>query len=107
MCYSDTPSFPTMTYVCGTQMGDSSHDNRLDCGHNDYFPTNPGVGSYLDTHWNVADNNFLRAAIVVHDATIVTTTSDGDSYVEPGESFSLNERSRTAPWPPPRRSSGP
>ena len=92
MCYSDSPNFPTMTYVCGTVNGDSSHNNRLDCGHNDYYHTSPPVGNYLATHWNIANSNFLRPAGVVHDATTTVSTGDGDSYIEPGESFSINER---------------
>ncbi|MFD9031298.1 RICIN domain-containing protein [Streptomyces sp. NPDC059567] len=55
MCYSDTPYYPTMRYVCSNQAA----ENILDCNHDDYFHTNPKAGSYLATHWNVADNQFL------------------------------------------------
>lgn len=55
MCYSDTPNMPTMKYVCP----DSAHNDRFDCGHDDYFNTNPTAGSYLATHWNTANNQFL------------------------------------------------
>ncbi|MEV5943411.1 RICIN domain-containing protein [Streptomyces sp. NPDC051994] len=55
MCYSDTPYYPTMRIVCTEQ----SHDERLDCNHDDYYNTNPPAGSYLATHWNVANNQFL------------------------------------------------
>ncbi|MFD9130670.1 RICIN domain-containing protein, partial [Kitasatospora sp. NPDC059571] len=55
MCYSDTPYYPTMRTVCP----DRGHDERLDCNHDDYFNTSPKPGSYLATHWNVANNSFL------------------------------------------------
>ncbi|WP_265865057.1 RICIN domain-containing protein [Streptomyces sp. SKN60] len=55
MCYSDTPYYPQMRYVCTNQAA----ENILDCNHDDYFHTNPKAGSYLATHWNIADNQFL------------------------------------------------
>ena len=88
MCYSDAPSFPTMQIVCD----DTAHAFLLDCGHNDYYHTNPPVGNYLATHWNIANSNFLRPANIVHDATTTVSTGDGDNFVEPGESFAFNER---------------
>lgn len=55
MCYSDEPFHPAMIIKCA----DRAHDLRLDCNHDDYYSTAPAAGSYLATHWNVADNVFL------------------------------------------------
>ncbi|MFJ8473388.1 RICIN domain-containing protein [Kitasatospora sp. NPDC094011] len=57
MCYSDAPYYPAMRVVCP----DRAHDDRLDCSHDDYYNTAPTPGSYLATHWNVANNRFLIA----------------------------------------------
>lgn len=57
MCYSDSPNFPAMQIKCA----DTAHDDRLDCNHDDYYSTAPPAGSYLATHFNVADNVFLEA----------------------------------------------
>ncbi|WP_234443369.1 RICIN domain-containing protein [Streptomyces sp. NRRL B-24484] len=55
MCYSDSPYYPTMRTVCPER----GHDERLDCNHDDYYNTSPKAGSYLATHWNIANNQFL------------------------------------------------
>ncbi|MEU0664288.1 RICIN domain-containing protein [Streptomyces lavendulocolor] len=55
MCYSDSPYYPRMRSICQ----DGAYESRLDCNHDDYFHTNPRPGSYLATHWNIADSQFL------------------------------------------------
>jgi hypothetical protein len=35
------------------------NENRLDCGHDDYFSTNPPRDSWLAKNWNVAQSEFL------------------------------------------------
>lgn len=53
LCYADASGVPT-TSVC-----DAVFEPLLDCNHDDYFNPAPEPGSYLDTHWNVADSAFL------------------------------------------------
>lgn len=55
MCYSDEPNFPPMQTICP----DSGHNRIADCNHDDYFSTKPPANSYLATHWNTANNEFL------------------------------------------------
>lgn len=55
MCYRDDGSTPRMQYLCTN----FSHDALYDCHHDDYFHPAPAGGSYLATHWNTADNQFL------------------------------------------------
>ncbi|MET7426200.1 hypothetical protein [Dactylosporangium sp. NPDC005555] len=54
MCYKDGDNVVIRT-VCTNR----SHDDRLDCNHDDYYHTNPPAGSYLAQYYNVADNLFL------------------------------------------------
>jgi hypothetical protein len=60
MCYSDSNSVASKLRVaCDDKARDLS---RFDCGHDDYFNTDPAPGSYLGTHWNAANNRFLIGA---------------------------------------------
>jgi hypothetical protein len=54
MCYNDSRGLKTRI-VCS----DRKHDQRMDCNHDDYYNAAPKPGSYLSTHWNTADNEFL------------------------------------------------
>jgi hypothetical protein len=56
MCYRDSNTTPPMRVDCTVP---SLNTTRFDCGHDDYFHTNPTPGSYLATFWNAANNRFL------------------------------------------------
>jgi hypothetical protein len=56
LCYRDSIYVETR-YVC-----DFEHEKALDCGNDDYFHTSPPSGSYLATHWNAANSEFLTAS---------------------------------------------
>lgn len=53
MCYSDGTTKP-LIYRCPP-----TQERLLDCGHDDYFNTNPSPSSYLGKNWNAAMNAFL------------------------------------------------
>jgi hypothetical protein len=53
-CYNDGGATSTLQYLCP-----SSHEQRFDCNHDDYYSTNPPANSYLATHWNAANSKFL------------------------------------------------
>jgi hypothetical protein len=69
MCYSDTPDYPAMRFLCP-----NVHDTLLDCNHDDYFHTDPPADSYLATHWNVADSDFLLVHNLPPVVTLATET---------------------------------
>jgi hypothetical protein len=57
MCYSDAGrGLPPMRVDCDDV---DLNTTRFDCNDDDYYNTDPDPGSYLDTHWNPADNRFL------------------------------------------------
>jgi hypothetical protein len=54
MCYNDGSAAP-LQFVCASSM-----EPLLDCHGDDYFNVSPPTGSYLDTHWNLADSAYLE-----------------------------------------------
>lgn len=65
LCYAEGGG--TMELVCvdgrsGTSGAGDRFNRLLDCGGDDYFRPDPPAGSYLATHWNVADSRFLIGA---------------------------------------------
>jgi len=81
MC-GDDGTGTQMRIVCGR-----SHENLLDCNHDDYFSTNPVAGSWLATHWNVADSVFLGSVDV---ATNPARTWGYDVYGQLGDGAAAN-----------------
>ncbi len=61
MCYADEGATTPQERVCtGTPGGSPLPWSRLlDCGGDDYFDPTPTPGSWLATHWNVADSPWL------------------------------------------------
>ncbi|GGQ54031.1 RICIN domain-containing protein [Couchioplanes azureus] len=53
LCYPDRSGEPLRS-VCPAKQ-----EIRLDCGHDDYFSTDPRPDSYLAKSWNVAQSEFL------------------------------------------------
>ncbi|WP_406277701.1 RICIN domain-containing protein [Embleya sp. NBC_00896] len=104
MCYSDSPYYPKMQIKCPNRAA----DERLDCNHDDYYNTNPSAGSYLTTHWNVANNQFLIAAggtgpNPTHTPT-PTKTSTGTATSTPSPTKTSTTPTST---PSPTRTGGP
>ncbi|GAA1592365.1 RICIN domain-containing protein [Actinoplanes couchii] len=78
LCAEDRTGKPVQT-VCPKQ-----NSIRLDCGHDDYFSTDPEKDSYLDKHWNVALSDFLLR-------------SDGGDDIPDTPGATVPDRSGTAP----------
>jgi hypothetical protein len=68
MCYNDggIPNPPgALVKVCP-----GAPENLIDCNHDDYFSTQPVAGTWLASHWNVANSQFL-----------MTTPNDSSRFV--------------------------
>jgi hypothetical protein len=60
MCYDDgsIPNPPGgLVNMCP-----NDEENQFDCNHDDYYSTKPVSGSWLATHWNVANSQYLIVA---------------------------------------------
>jgi ricin-type beta-trefoil lectin protein len=60
MCYDDggLPNPPGgLVKVCA-----GAPENQIDCNSDDYFDVTPTAGSYLATHWNVANSQYLTGS---------------------------------------------
>ncbi|MGW2398121.1 RICIN domain-containing protein [Kitasatospora sp. NPDC001664] len=101
MCYSDSPYYPKMQTVCPNR----ASDDRLDCNHDDYYNTAPQPGSYLATHWNVADNRFLlRDGGTTPNPTPSPSPTTASPSPSPTKSASPSPSSSATPSPSPSRS---
>jgi hypothetical protein len=70
MCYGGTP-----TYDCP----EWNAERLPDCGLDDYFNVAPAAGTYLATHWNIANSIFFRTG----------TTTDNQNYPQPGLTYTI------------------
>jgi hypothetical protein len=73
MCYSDGDPH-AMVQVCPPTM-----EPMLDCNADDYFSTRPTAGSWLASHWNAADNQFLIGAGVTGAPLTTSATASVNS----------------------------
>jgi len=69
MCYVDGAGV-TLQHDCA-----AFHEQLYDCGHDDYFSTDPVAGSYLATHWNTADSSFLDVVPAPGDTPTLAVTA--------------------------------
>ena len=66
LCYDDDGLLDGLVWAHGDQVPlrsvcGAAHERLLDCGHDDYFHTDPPAESYLASHWNVAASSFLTS----------------------------------------------
>jgi hypothetical protein len=87
MCYDQfQPGFVFNPTAC------LSHERLFDCNHDDYFHTSPPVGSYLDTHWNTADSEYLSSTPEDHWGFIRSDDPDRSQ----NSTYTTNSVTRTA-----------
>ncbi len=77
MCYADAAGV-TVVQRCAV-----SQERLLDCNGNDYFNTRPTFGSWLASHWNVANSAFLATSNPTTPPTTTATTVPATTTTAP------------------------
>ncbi len=77
LCYNDG-SGATLTYLCA-----SSQEPLLDCNGDDYFNVAPVAGSWLATHWNLANSAFLETVEPSSGTSTATPTTPAPTTPAP------------------------
>ena len=92
MCYQDGSTSRPLRLPCSyTQHGGV----LLDCHNDDYYNPNPGAGTYLATHWNVANSAFLDAVPGIRPAAPSAHVGSGSGQsVLPNVAFSVTADDR-------------
>ncbi len=85
----DIMSRPTNGTPIQVLCADSSFGSLFDCNHDDYFNTNALAGSYLATHWNAANSQFLTGSFTRVDS-VVTGQFKGKTFTAT-DTFKSNE----------------
>ncbi len=98
LCYNDGTG-ATLTYLCA-----SSEEPLLDCNGDDYFNVAPVPGSWLATHWNLANSAFLESVEPASGTTpppATTTTSTTTTTTDTTTTTSPPPATTTTTVPPP------
>jgi len=76
MCYQDGVNMAQPYDPTRCPLGSGAIPQTYDCGHDDYYDPAPPPGSYLATHWNVYESDFMGACTQLQSAcggTVVPT----------------------------------
>jgi hypothetical protein len=94
MCYNDG-AIPNPPGAMQVRCADSTHEELLDCNHDDFFHTGSvPAGSYLSSHWNMANSQFLSLGGTPPPSTTTTSSSTTTTAPPPTTSTTVPPPSR-------------